>query len=59
MFVLEDIIADSFEEQDGGDKEGSAAGMVACEKVAGLVRLSSGIASNPAFARQARRKFVK
>jgi hypothetical protein len=54
MFALEDIIADSFEEQEEEDEEGS----VACTKVASLVKLSGRMASDPAFARQLKRKYV-
>jgi hypothetical protein len=59
MFALEDMIADSFEDPDHEDEEGGGSRTVACEKVSSLVTLSGCIASNPAFARQVRRKYVK
>ena len=56
MFALEDIIADSFEEQqdDDEDEECSGSRGVACEKVAKLATLwlYGRIASDAAFAWQ-------
>jgi hypothetical protein len=61
VFALEDIIADSFEEQqdDDEDEECSGSRGVACEKVAKLVKLSGRIASDAAFARQVKRKHAQ
>ena len=56
MFALEDIIADSFE---GHDDEDKASSVVACQKVASLVALCGRIASDPALARQLRRKHAR
>ena len=56
MFALEDIIADSFE---GHDDEDKASSVVACQKVASLVALCGRIASDPALARQLRRKHAQ
>ena len=56
MFSLEDIIADSFE---GHDDEDKASSVVACQKVASLVALCGRIASDPALARQLRRKHAQ
>ena len=57
MFALEDIIADSFEP--GHDEEDKASSVVACQKVASLVALCGRIASDPALARQLRRKHAQ
>ena len=59
MFALEDIIADSFGDQDHEDEDGGSSRAMACEKVARLVTLSGRIASNASFARQVRRKYVQ
>ena len=56
MFALEDIIADSFE---GHDDEDIASSAVACQKVASLVALCGRISSDPALARQLRRKHAQ
>ena len=56
MFALEDIIADSFE---GHDDEDKASSVVACQKVASLVALCGRISSDPALARQLRRKHAQ
>ena len=56
MFALEDIIADSFE---GHDDEDKASSEVACQKVASLVALCGRISSDPALARQLRRKHAQ
>ena len=56
MFALEDIIADSFEGHDDEDKPSS---VVACQKVASLVALCGRISSDPALARQLRRKHAQ
>jgi hypothetical protein len=58
MFAMEDIIADSFDDQDHEDEDDGGSRAVACEKVASLVVLSGRIASNASFARQVRRKYV-
>ena len=59
MFAMEDIIADSFDDQDHEDEDDGGSRAVACEKVASLVVLSGRIASNASFARQVRRKYVQ
>ncbi|MDA8532002.1 hypothetical protein N9K45_00080 [bacterium] len=59
MFAMEDIIADSFDDQDHEDEDDDGSHAVACEKVASLVVLSGRIASNASFARQVRRKYVQ
>ena len=59
MFAMEDIIADSFDDQDHEDEDDDGSRAVACEKVASLVVLSGRIASNASFARQVRRKYVQ
>eukprot|EP01043_Picozoa_sp_COSAG02_P000337 COSAG02_NODE_6_length_64796_cov_76.792865_20_plen_442_part_00 len=59
MFALEDIIADSFDDQDHEDEDDGGSRVVACEKVTSLVTLSGRIASNASFARQVRRKYVQ
>ena len=59
MFAMEDVIADSFDDQDHEDEEDDGSRAVACEKVASLVVLSGRIASNASFARQVRRKYVQ
>ena len=59
MFAMEDIIADSFDDQDHEDEDDGGSRVVACEKVTSLVTLSGRIASNASFARQVRRKYVQ
>ncbi len=59
MFAMEDIIADSFDDEDHEDKDGGGSRAVACGKVTSLVTLSGRIASNASFARQVRRKYAQ
>ena len=52
LYRLEDLIADSFEE------ETRASGVGVCEQLTSMITLSERIASDSALARQIRRKFM-